>query len=118
MSHGRNHGRELERLLLMKRTFAILVIAGICLAVASLNVSHRKAAARAAQEEAWQKLKAQREAELEALNTQARSMARTPVFPQAPRELFSDAKSKASPFGSAAQGQTAKEAPATSTNTP
>jgi hypothetical protein len=66
----------------MKRSFLLLLIAGICLALMGLNVSRRKAAERAAQEASWQRMKAQREADLKELTTQARSLALNPVFPQ------------------------------------
>src|SRR4051794_14172313 len=66
----------------MKRTLAVLCIAGICLALASLIVSHRKAALRAAQQAAWDKMKADRDAELNSIRNQARTMAANPIYKQ------------------------------------
>src|SRR3954462_14767915 len=66
----------------MKRTLAVLFIAGICLASASLIVSHHKAAARAAQRAAWDKMKADRDAELSSIRDQARTMAANPIYKQ------------------------------------
>src|SRR6185436_3939441 len=100
----------------MKRTFAILLIAGICLAVASLTVSHRKAAERAAQEAAWQKMKAQREAELKAFSSQAQAMATSPVFKQTLPAVAPATKTP--PVAAAKDAQKTKETTPATTETP
>jgi hypothetical protein len=99
----------------MKRTFAILFIAGICLAVASLTVSRRKAAERAAQE-TWQKMKAQREAELKAFSSQAQAMATSPIFKQTLPAVAPAAKSP--PATAAKDVQKSKEPAPASTEAP
>src|SRR3954468_14325730 len=97
----------------MKRTFAILLLAGICLAVATLNVSHRKAAQRATQEAAWQRMRAEREAELKAFNNQAQAMVTSPIFKQT-----LPPKSPATTPTNAAQGAKSKETVPPSAQTP
>ena len=68
----------------MKRIFAILLAVGLCITAIALVVSHRRHAEHAAQQAAWQKMKAERAAELEWVPKPAPPQEITSVAPIAP----------------------------------
>ncbi|HUR45493.1 MAG TPA: hypothetical protein VMZ27_06380 [Candidatus Saccharimonadales bacterium] len=65
----------------MKRSWVILLVAGIFLAAMSLRFSHRRGSERRAREAAWQALRADREAELKSLSQRAQVMNLPLVLP-------------------------------------